>query len=142
MKQLSFDARLTELPVWERRADAIEGHVFNHARLALKRLGNPSRLSLEGLRGLDLVIEDQIWVCVDRALQDRPVLAWSAFTHAGRLALHAPIRCELRIYHTHASVIRARILEIMERTIVERLATGYDADRRRTPATRAVVHFR
>jgi len=122
MKQLSFSARLADLPIFERRSDTVDGHFYNHARLALKRLGNPTRLSLEGLRGLDFVIENEIWVCVDRTLNDIPVLAWVDFNSNGRSALHEPVRCELRFYHCHAGVIRARVLEIMERYVTEHLA--------------------
>jgi len=123
MTQPSFSARLADLPIFERRLDAIDGHFFNHARLALRRLGNPTRLSLEGLRGLDFIIEDHVWVCVDRTLNDIPVLAWVNFNTSGRSSLHGPVHCELRFYHCHAGVIRARVLETMERFVAEHLAT-------------------
>ena len=122
MKHEPISARLVDLPVFERRDDVIAAHFYNHARLALKRLGNPLRLSLEGLSGLELVIEEGAWICIDRTLNDMPVMAWMGFGRSDRLALHSAVHCELRFYHCHASVIRDRVLEITERYIAERLA--------------------
>ncbi|HSO06331.1 MAG TPA: hypothetical protein VLW45_03780 [Pelomicrobium sp.] len=90
-------------------------------RLARLRLGLPLRLALPGLKGLELEIGDDAWICVDPALGDLPVLAWAAFDTASRDALDRPVACELRYYHVAASMVRARVLEIMEEALAARL---------------------
>lgn len=115
---------LSEVPVYARRADAVSARHYNLWRLARARLGLPLRVPLPGLKGLELVVADDAWVCVDPALGDLPVLAWAAFDTAARDALDRPVACELRYYHVAASMVRARVLEIMEAALAARLEAG------------------
>lgn len=121
MKPQGLSARLRDLPIYHRLTDSIAAHRFNRARLALRRVANPLRFDLPGLRGLDLSLEDEAWVCVDRTLNDMPVLAWLDFAKAERTGLHLPVACELRYYHAHAEMIRAKVLELMDAALDSRL---------------------
>lgn len=123
MKAEGLSARLRDLPIYHRLPDSIEAHRFNRARLALRRVANPLRFGLAGLRGLDLSLEDEAWVCVDRTLNDMPVLAWLAFATAERTGLHLPVNCQLRYYHAHAEMIREKVLERMDEVLEARLRT-------------------
>ncbi|BAU49998.1 hypothetical protein SVA_3462 [Sulfurifustis variabilis] len=119
--------RLRDLPAYHVVSDTIEAQRFNQVRLALRRVGNPLRFELGGLRGLDLSLEDEAWVCVDRTLNDMPVLAWLGFATAARAGLHLPVACELRYYHAHADMIRARVLALMDDVLDARLRAAEPA---------------
>ncbi|MFZ5558320.1 MAG: hypothetical protein ACOZDY_16630 [Pseudomonadota bacterium] len=115
-------ANLDHVPVYARRADAVSARHYNLWRLAR------SRLALPGLKGLELIVADDAWVCVDPALGDLPVLAWAAFDIGSRDALDRSVACELRYYHVAASMVRARVLEIMEDTLSARLDARRGSD--------------
>lgn len=111
-----------EFPAFASRPDAVAARPFNLWRLASRRLGLPMRLALPGLKGLELVLTDGAWICVDPQLNDMPIIAWTGFQAAAdRSALHRPIPCELRYFHIGASMVRARVLDLMERLLDERL---------------------
>ncbi|HHM05851.1 MAG TPA: hypothetical protein ENJ19_08920 [Gammaproteobacteria bacterium] len=76
---------------------------FNAVRLALRWTTNPQRFPIEGLRGLDMILEDGLWAIADRTLNDIPVAAWTDFEP--RTSLHQPIACRLRFYHAHAGLV-------------------------------------
>ncbi len=101
----SIKSRLNDIPVYERMAGVVDAPTFNQIRLALLRLNNPLRCPLRSLRGLDMLLTDDAWVCVDRTLNDVPVVAWIDFQTHSRNALHEPVACELRYYHAHAHMI-------------------------------------
>lgn len=84
---------------------------YNRVRLALGRLDNPLRFSLENMRCLEMIINNHYWICIDTCKEDRPVLAWTEFVISNRSALHEPIVCDLRLYHTHAGLVMGEILE-------------------------------
>jgi hypothetical protein len=117
-------SNLDDVPVYARRADAVSARHYNLWRLARARLTLPLRLPLPGLKGLELIVGDDAWVCVDPALGDLPVLAWGAFDSASREALDQPVACELRYYHVAASMVRAPALKILERALAARLDAG------------------
>lgn len=119
--------RQNEVPAYARRRDEVPGDLYNLWRLARARLGLPMRLPLPGLKGLELLLEEDAWVCVDPRLNDLPVLAWSEFDAKGRDALYRPVACELRYYHLGASMVRARVLVLMQQELSARLR---DAGRR------------
>lgn len=100
----------------------IEAACYNQVRLALQRLPRPLRIDLPRHRGLELCLEDDIWLCVDAARNDLPVLAWHSFDVGGRVALHEPVACRLNLYHIHAGLVMGTILEELERLLRERLA--------------------
>ena len=104
-------SRLEDLHRYDSRADEVDAELFNQVRLALLRLENPLRFPLPGLRHLEMILDEETWICVDESLNDIPVLAWLDFETAGRASLHEPIPCRLFTYHCHADIIIERIRE-------------------------------
>ena len=91
----------------------VEAPLYNLARRALARLGPELRIALRGLKSLELIVQQDSWIIVDRALNDLPVAAWADFeTHNGR-GLHEPVLCELRYYHGHAGLVIKKTLRRM-----------------------------
>jgi hypothetical protein len=111
-----YKSRLNEIPTLRLLSGTVAVTRYNRVRLALKRLENPMRIELPGLRSLDFILEDQVWAIVDRNLNDIPVIAWTDFKP--RASLHEPVHCTLRIYHLHADAIVEQALEKLD-TILE-----------------------
>jgi len=76
---------------------AIEASVYNHVRLALRRLGSPLRVAVPGHRGLEIIFESRVWMCVDANAEDQPVMTWLDFGNRGRDNLQAPVSCILEL---------------------------------------------
>lgn len=95
---------------------------FNRVRLALLRLGSPLRVQLDGLRGVDLILDHRIWLSVDRFHNDLPILALTDFDTLGRSGLHLPVSCHLHLYQFHAGLVISPVLEALDRVLMERLA--------------------
>lgn len=62
----------------------IEATCFNRVRLALLRLENPLRIALAQHCGLEVILHDDNWRCVDSFADDQLILMWREFqfTHA------------------------------------------------------------
>lgn len=73
------------------------------------------------MRGLDIILDDHEWVCVDRAMGDMPTLAWTDFDMSLRTGLHQPVTCQLRFFHNHADLICGSILHLVDRNLEEKL---------------------
>lgn len=114
--------RLQDVPIFELRDSTVGAQHFNHVQIALKKLGESIRLPIPKLKHLDLILEKEAWIIVDRVLNDVPVAAWTDFETAHRESLHEPIQCKLRIYHANADLILKRTLEAMELLLGEKLA--------------------
>jgi hypothetical protein len=112
-------ARRTPMQV---RPRTLEADYYNCLRLGLLRLGDPLRLSLPEIRGLDCIIDAHAWTAVDRFCADQPLFALTGFRRSHH-ALHDPVRCELRIYHHRAGLILGPALEGMRRIIARRIAS-------------------
>ncbi|MBZ0070500.1 MAG: hypothetical protein WCY26_08610 [Thiohalobacteraceae bacterium] len=104
----------------EKRVDAA---CYNQVRIALLRLPRPLRVALQRPRhrGLELVLDDDRWLCVDTGRNDLPVLAWHGFDTHGRSALHEPVVCRLDLYHIHAGLVMGTVLDDLEHILRERL---------------------
>jgi len=120
-------SRVDEVPALWVMTTTVNAAQFNRIRLALLRLGEPLRLALPSLRGMNLLLSREAWVCVDATLDDLPVIAWLAFP-ADRSGLHAPVPCELRYYHAHAGLIARAVLEEGVAILEQRMATRGDGD--------------
>jgi hypothetical protein len=94
----------------------IEAACYNRARLTLHRLGRPLRVAIGGHHGLEVILEDRCWLCVDSFHDDVPVLAWCRFDTKGRRDLQAPVRCSLKLLRWR------RVVAL--RDLFEALATG------------------
>jgi len=115
------ETRLHSVPALKVMDSVVAAKHYNRVRLALARLDNPLRFPLPHLRGLDMLLSDEAWVCVDRTLDDLPVLAWTDFQVHGRLALHAPVPCRLRFFHAYAGLIVGTLLQDVAVILAERL---------------------
>lgn len=102
----------------------IEAACYNRVRLALLRLGNPLRIALVQHRGLEVILDDDIWLCVDSLADEQPVLAWREFQVHARDNLHQPIACELWLYHNCAGLIMGAALDDLQHRVEQRLAPG------------------
>lgn len=52
----------------------IEAACYNRGRLALLRLGDPLRVPLPLHRGLVVILNSAIWLCVDSFADNQPVV--------------------------------------------------------------------
>lgn len=87
----------------------------------MARKNGPIRLKLLDLKTIDLVVQREAWVAVDRACNDLPVLAWTDFEGLRHRALHEPVLCELRYFHGLAGMVVKRLLDLLESRLRERL---------------------
>ena len=124
-------SRLLDVPALKIIPSYVEATYYNRVRLALMRLGNPLRIELMNMRGLDIVMTDDEWVCVDRGIGDTPTLAWTGFEATTRNGLHLPVACELRFYHNHADLICGTVLDLVHRHVEKRLASTLPAEHHR-----------
>lgn len=108
-------------PVLESERMLISAQRYNRVRLALSWLDNPARIELTGMHDLELILNDNTWLCIDTGLGNLPVLAWKEFQTERRLALHEPVTCRVDYYNLHAELIKDRVLEIMDRLLTARL---------------------
>lgn len=100
----------------------IEASCYNHVRLALSRIENPHRVSLPDHRNLEMILDDAVWLCVDSARNDMPVMAWMDFdTREHNEALHARVPCKLHLYHTHAGLVMGSVLDSLDEVLTEEL---------------------
>jgi hypothetical protein len=114
--------RLDNMPIYEHRDSSVDANYYNHVVFALKRLGEEIRLVIPRLKHLDLILQKDAWIIVDRALNDYPIAAWTKFQTTERNNLHEPVKCDLNLYHAHADLILDRTLEAMELMLGEELA--------------------
>ena len=114
--------RLNDIPVYEYRYGSLSALHFNHVQVALKRIDDSIRFPIPKLKHLDLILQNDAWIIVDRVLNDMPVAAWTDFNHASsRDNLHLSIDCTIRLYHANAGLILRRTLEAMELVLGELL---------------------
>lgn len=95
---------------------------YNRVRLALIRLGKPLRIGLTHHRGLDMVLDDTAWWCVDGLADDQLIMAWRTFVRSGRDNLTEPVACELYLYHHCAGLVMGSALSDIESALDARLA--------------------
>ena len=105
--------------VLRRMPKSFEASVFNHVRLALRRLGCPLRVEVPGHRGLDVILDKETWLCVYSNADDHPGLAWISFT--GRDCLHVPVSWHLELYHRFAGLVMGAVLDAVDEVLAERL---------------------
>ena len=114
-------SRLEDLPTFETHRSTVTALHYNLVLVALNRLDNPLRFALPKLRTLDLHLEHDAWIVVDKSLNDIPVMAWVDFDTAGRSNLHEAIPCTLKIYHSHAGLLIEKVMEAMTLLLGEQL---------------------
>ncbi len=97
-------------------------HRYNRIRLALIRLGTPTRVRLPDLGPLEMILDQHRWLCVDSSRDGLPLMAWTDFQDAGRDRLDQPVSCTLHFYHSHAGVLMGRVPELLDSALKARLA--------------------
>lgn len=125
--------RHNEVPLLSSRQTTISANYYNHVQLALKRLGPHIRFQIPKLKHLDLILQKDAWIVVDKVFNDVPVIAWTNFQTEHRENLHEPIPCELRTWHAAAAMIRNRTLEAMEVMLGEALGDDLNLDTKVLP---------
>lgn len=110
---------LTPLRILPKTIDAA---CYNRVRLALRRIGKPLRFELPNHRGLEVILDDHRWLCVDTLHESRPVLAWMDFQTDNRSALHEPVHCRVHLYHMHAGLVMGTALQDVDRQLETQLA--------------------
>jgi hypothetical protein len=113
---------IDHIPALHSETSSIDAPIYNRIRLGLLRADLPLRLPLTGLRGMDMVLDHQTWVCLDRTFYDLPVLAWSDFEPTARTGLQDPVRCRIHYYHVHADFIVHSVLSTAVNALRERAA--------------------
>ena len=102
----------------------IEAACYNHVRLAMHRLGKPLRVELPDHRGLDVILDNDCWLCVDRMQGDQLIMMWCEFdTRKHNSALFEDVPCVLHLYHTHAGLIMGSALDALDQSLTEKLAS-------------------
>ncbi len=115
-------SRHNEVPAYQTQYVVVEAALFNRVQTALKRLGGEIRMMIPGLKRVDLILQRDAWIIVDRAFNDLPVAAWSEFFARRRTALHTPVPCRLKYYHANADLLVRRVLNPMGRLLDDRLS--------------------
>ena len=122
MKTIYLYNRQNEVPVLTDRPGQVEANHYNHVQTAIKRLGPELRFRIPKLKHLDLILQKNAWIVVDRALSDYPILCWTDFKTEHRENLHEPLVCEVRIFHFAATMILKKTMNAMEMLLGEELA--------------------
>lgn len=117
-------SRHDEVPVYAYRESQLDAAFYNHVQLAHKRIGKELRLTIPGLKTLDLILQHDAWIIVDRAFNDVPVVAWVDFKVSTRSNLHEPISCSIRLYHANGMMVMRRVLESMDKQLLAQLDAG------------------
>ena len=94
---------------------------YNQIRLALQRIKPPIRVTLGDMRCLDVIIDNDCWLCIDTCMNDRPIMAWVCFETSQRSGLNEPVKCELRLYHIHSGLVMGEVLENIGKELEKRL---------------------
>lgn len=114
--------RHNEMQPFENREGFVKALYYNHVQTGLHRLHVKLRYRIPKLKHLDLVLQKDAWIVVDRVLNDAPIIAWTDFETEHRQNLHEDIRCEIRLFHYAADMILDRTLEAMELMLGEELS--------------------
>lgn len=116
--------RHQEVPVLSEWPDKVDARHYNIVRRAIARIGPEIRLSLPGLKTLQIILQEDAWIIVDRAFNDIPIAAWVSFQPAQDRGLHESVPCELRYYHGHAGMITKQVLGLMDELLDALLSEG------------------
>ena len=113
--------RIDHLPLFAQRDDQVPAGHYNLWRRARIHLGMPQRIRLTGLKEMELILEHDAWVVVDRNRGEVPVLAWTDFAPPSSRGLHEPVSCHLNFYHFLATSLRQPALDFLFSELYRRL---------------------
>lgn len=106
--------RHTEVPVFEIRHGWIDARVFNQVCTLLRRQAADMRIPLAGSHDLDLILQKDAWIVVEKSLNDTPVVAWVDFEIRHRRDLYLPLPCRVKLYHVNAGRIAKQVLKQLQ----------------------------
>ena len=117
-----MDPSIDNIPPLRVMSKTIEAVCYNHVRLALLRLGSPLRVDLPDHRGLEIILNNHHWLCVDSIQEDQLIMAWLDFdTRSHNQALFEPVPCKLRLYHMQAGLVMGSTLDALDQSLAEKL---------------------
>lgn len=111
---------LRDIPAMRSIPCTLDAALYNHARLALLRFGNPLELELGSL-AIDMVLENACWIGYYSYQTSLPLIAWDGFEQ-NRSALDAPVGCIMHLYHQHSWLQMPKILSAMDEELQLRLS--------------------
>ncbi len=114
--------RLKDIPVYSSAQTTIESELFNTIRIATQRLALPIRLSLPRFQYVDIIIDHDSWACVDRSLNDLPIISWTKFEIATRSTLHLPVECLISNYHFQSTQVAVGALAFTKMALERKLS--------------------
>jgi hypothetical protein len=97
----------------------IDSACYNRARLVLLRIGNPLRVTLQKHRGLEVILSNANWLCVDSFADDQPVMAWCDFKIQARNNLHLPVATNLWLFHSCSGLVMGSALDDLHQSLNE-----------------------
>lgn len=113
--------RLASLPAHHSESGQVSAQRYDQVQTALRYLEPPLRFAIPTLRNLQMIVDNESWVCVDASLNNLPVAAWTAFQTQERGSLHGPVACRISHYHTHAGLVMETALCEMEKHLAQAL---------------------
>lgn len=122
-----MSTRIENVPKLRTTPSSIDAKLYNLVRLTLIRADTPLRLRLPGLRTIDVVLNKNTWVCLDRAMYDLPALAWTNINEERRQGLHEAVDCQLHYYHIHANISASKVLDSLVMVLEEIVAKSIPA---------------
>lgn len=115
-------SNLPNAPILKSMPALVEAVHYNNAFIALSRIGAPLKLMLPGLRGVEVRLDQDAWVCYDHNLNHQPLLAWTDFRSNVRSGLYEPVPCQLLMYHPYATVLMRTLPDDINRLLIRRLS--------------------
>ena len=117
-----MDHNIDNMPALRVMPKTIDATCYNHVRLALIRLGIPLRVQLPDHRGLEIILHNDCWLCVDTTHDDQIIMAWQEFdTSKHNQSLHESVPCELRLYHMCAGLVMGSALDALDQKLADEL---------------------
>ena len=98
-------SKLRKLPRFQTEHIQLDAPLFNQVRLKLIRFKNPYRFTIRGLENIEIILDEEYWVCLDTTVSDNPIFAWIDFQIKNRDNLHIPIHCKLFYFHASADAL-------------------------------------
>ncbi len=114
-------SKLPNIPVLKSLSARVGASHYNRVQIALNRLGAPLQLMLPGMRGFQVDIDTDVWVCTDRNLNQLPMLAWTEFSPAARDGIAEPVSCRVLFYHPYANVVARTVMDDIAKILNARL---------------------
>ncbi|OOZ40335.1 hypothetical protein BOW53_08150 [Solemya pervernicosa gill symbiont] len=112
--------QLPQLPTVKTLRISLPAYQYNRARLALRRLESPLSVKLTTMPGLLFILEDEQWICVDRHINNRPLISWRNFNLNRRTGINQPVGCEVDYYHAYAGIILRKSLDALDEALITR----------------------